>query len=165
MTIAPHKCAVARLRSDRGMSIFEVLVASTILIFVVAAAISALSSGLGYIRHARMTTLAGQITQSAMEQLRLANYASIKAYAAQSQPVDFTGIISTENFTSGFTAGMTVRVRFTTMVESSTGVLGKAQATITTTWPEYNVFFTRRTTTVFTEKGLSDYIYSGWSNL
>ena len=143
----------------------EVLIASTLLVFTIGSAISALSAGLGYARHARMTTLANQITQSAMEQLRLANYSTISTYAAQAQPVSFDDIIALDNFASGFTAGMSVQVHFTTLAASGPGALGKTQLTITTTWPENGVTYARKTTSIFTEKGMSDYIYAGWSNL
>jgi len=143
----------------------EVLIASTLLVFTIGSAISALSAGLGYARHARMTTLANQITQSAMEQLRLANYTTISTYAAQAQPVSFDGIIASDNFASNFTTGMSVQVQFTTLAASGPGALGKTQLTITTTWPENGVTYTRKTTSIFTEKGMSDYIYAGWSNL
>jgi type II secretory pathway pseudopilin PulG len=152
-------------RRNRGMTVMEVLIATTLLVFTIGSSISALSAGMGYIRHARMTSLANQITQSAMEQLRLANYATISTYAAQSQPVTFDNIISADNFASGFTLGMTVRVNFMTVTASEAGTLGKTHLTITTTWPENGVIYTRKTTSIFTEKGMSDYIYAGWSNI
>ncbi len=147
------------------MTMMEVLIASTLLVFTIGSSISALSAGMGYMRHARMTTLANQITQSAMEQLRLANYTTISTYAARAQPVNFDSIISLDNFASGFTAGMTVRVNFTILTASGSSTLGKTLLTITTTWPENGVTYTRKTTSIFTEKGMSDYIYAGWSNL
>ena len=150
---------------QRGSTIAEVVVATTLLVFVIGSSLSGLTAGLGYSRHARMVTMAGQITQSVMEQLRLNNYSRINSYAAQSQPVDFTSIISADNFSSSFTTGMNVRVYFTTQVSSATGMLGKTQVQVTTTWPENGVSYTRKSITIFTEKGLSDYIYAGWSGL
>lgn len=147
------------------MTMMEVLIASVLLVFAIGSSISALTAGMGYMRHARMTTLANQITQSAMEQLRLANYATISTYAAQAQPVNFDSVIAVDNFASGFTLGMTVRVNFTTVVAGGSGTLGKTLLTITTSWSENGVPYTRRTTSIFTEKGMSDYIYAGWSNL
>lgn len=153
------------MRRSRGMTMMEVLIASVLLVFSIGSSIAALSAGMGHMRHARMTTLANQITQSAMEQLRLANYSTISAYAAQAQPVSFDSIITLDNFASGFTTGMTVRVNFTTVTASGAGILGKTLLTITTTWPENGVTYTRMTTSIFTEKGMSDYIYAGWSNI
>lgn len=156
---------VRRLRRCEGMTMLEVLVASVLLVLSIGSSIAALSAGMGYMRHARMVTLANQITQSAMEELRLANYSSISAYAAQAQPVNFDGIIAADNFASGFTSGMTVRVHFTTVTASAAGVLGKTRLTITTTWTENGITYTRKATSIFTEKGMSDYIYAGWSNI
>jgi len=165
--VPPAACSPAARRKarQRGATIAEVVVASTLLVFVISASLSALSAGMGYARHARMVTMAGQITQSVMEQLRLNNYSRINTYAAQSQPVNFNGIISADNFSSGFTAGMNVRVAFTTQVASASGTLGKTMVQVTTTWPENGVTYTRKTMTIFTETGLSDYIYAGWSGL
>lgn len=150
---------------QRGTTIAEVIIATTLLVFVIGSSLSGLSAGLSYSRHARMVTMAGQITQSVMEQLRLNNYSRINSYAAQSQPVDFTSIISADNFSSSFTTGMNVRVYFTTQVVSATGTLGKTLVQVTTTWPENGVSYTRKSLTIFTEKGLSDYIYAGWYGL
>jgi Tfp pilus assembly protein PilV len=148
-----------------GMTILEVMVASVLLVLVIGSSISALSAGMAYARHARMTTLAGQITQSVMENLRLNNYSSIITYAGQNQPVSLNGFISADNFANGMTTGMTVSGAFTTLVASGTGTLGESQVVITTTWPENGVTYTRKTMSIFTEKGLSDYIYAGWSKL
>lgn len=163
--LPPARSRTSRpIRRDRGMTMLEVLIATVVLVFSIGSSISALSAGMGYMRHARMTTLANQITQSAMEQLRLANYSTISSYAAQTQPVNFDSIITLDNFASGFTTGMTVRVNFTTLTASAAGTLGKTLLTITTTWPENGLTYTRKTTSIFTEKGMSDYIYAGWSN-
>lgn len=150
---------------ENGLTLAELVVAATLLAFVVMGSVTALSAGLGYTRHARMTTLTGQITQSAMEQLRLSNYSAISAYAAQSQPVNLDSIISSDSFSSNYTTGIHVNAAFTTLVASSTGVLGKIRVVVTVTWPENNVTYTRKTATIFSEKGMSDYIYAGWSNI
>jgi type IV pilus assembly protein PilV len=165
MKTRAHGWRPAGSRAQRGMTLVEVLIAATLLTFVVAGAIAALVAGMAYARHARMTTLAGQVTQSVMEQLRLDNYTAISTYAARSQPVSFNSFISTDSFTSGFTSGMDVSATFTVQVASSPGTLGKTMVVVTTRWPEHGTTYTRKTITLFTEKGLTDYIYAGWSNL
>ena len=154
----------ARIQSQRGTTVIEVVIATVLLVFVIGGSVTALSSGLAYTRHARMTTLAGQLTQSVMENLRLNNYGTITTYAGQTQPVSLNNFISADNFTSGLTSGMNVSGTFTTVVASAPGTLGETRVVITTTWPENGVSYTRKTMSFFTEKGLSDYIYSGWSN-
>ena len=154
----------SRIQSQRGTTIIEVVIAAVLLAFVISGSVTALSAGLSYTQHARMTTLAGQLTQSVMENLRLNNYSTITAYAGQPQPVSLNSFISADNFASGLTAGMNVSGTFTTMVASAPGTLGETRVVVTTTWPENGATYTRKTMSFFTEKGLSDYIYSGWSS-
>ena len=145
------------------MTIAEVLIAATLLAFVVMGALTALSQAYGFTRHARMTTLAGQIVQSVMEDLRLRNYSAIAAYAAQAQPVDFASTLASERFASSFTTGFTLSGTFTTVVASSPPTLGKIAVTLTVNWTEQGSTYTRRLITYFGEKGLSDYYYVGWT--
>lgn len=160
-SIKPRRCVKS------GMTIFEVLIASVLMTFVIAGSIGALSSGMSYARHARMTTLSSQICQTAMEQLRLGNFSSVATYSAQTQPVNFDSVITSDNFSSNYTSTLHVNVDFTTLVASNpaSSILGKVQAVVTTSWTENNATFTRKTMTIFTEKGMSDYIYAGWSGI
>lgn len=150
-------------RDNRGMTMAEVLIAAVLLGFVIMGALAALSQAYGFTRHARMTTLASQIVQSVIEDLRLRNYSALRTYAAQSQPVDFTSILATERFASNFTTGFTLSGQFTTLVASSNTTLGKLSFTLTVSWTEQGAPFSRSMTTYFSEKGLSDYYYVGWA--
>lgn len=145
------------------MTISEVLIAAVLLGFVIMSALTALSQAYGFIRHARMITLASQISQSVMEDLRLRNFNDLKTYAAQSQPVDFTSTLASEGFASSFSTNFTLRGSFATLLASSAGQLGKISVTLTVSWTENRVTFTRTLATYFCEKGLSDYYYVGWS--
>lgn len=145
------------------MTMAEVLVAAVLLAFVIMTSLTALSQSYGITRHARMVTLAGQIVQSAMEDLRLRNYNDLKTYAAQSQPVSFSSLLASERFASNFTSGFVLNAQFTTLVASTSTQLGKVSVTITVTWTENNVSYSRKLTTYFGEKGLSDYYYVGWA--
>lgn len=141
----------------------EVLIAAVLLSFVVMTSLTALSQAYGFTRHARMITLAGQIAQSAMEDLRLRNFGDLKTYAAQSQPVSFASLLASERFASNFTQGFALSGTFTTLVVSTSSQLGKIAVTLTVTWTENGVPYTRSLTTYFGEKGLSDYYYVGWA--
>ena len=141
----------------------EVLIASVLLGFVVMTSLTALSQAYGFTRHARMVTLAGQIIQSVMEDLRLRNFNDLKTYAAQSQPVSFSSTLASERFTSSFTTGFALSGTFTTLVASAPPQLGKISVTLTVTWSEQGSTFSRKLITYFGEKGLSDYYYVGWS--
>ena len=145
------------------MTMAEVLIAAVLLGFVVMTSLTALSQAYGFTRHARMETLAGQIVQSVMEDLRLRNFNDLKTYAAQAQPVSFASTLASERFSSSFTQGFQLNGAFTTLVASATPQLGKISVTLTVTWSEQGSTFTRSLATYFTEKGLSDYYYVGWS--
>ena len=131
--------------------------------FVIMTSLTALSQAYAFTRHARLVTLAGQVAQSVMEDLRLRNYSALKTYAAQSQPVSLTTTLSSERFTSNFTQGFAVGGNFTTLVVSSVSTPGKIAVTITVTWSERGSAFTRSLITYFGEQGLSDYFYVGWA--
>ncbi len=145
------------------MTMAEVLIASVLLAFVIMSSLTALSQAYGFTRHARMITLAGQIVQSVMEDLRLRNFNDLKNYAAQTQPVSFASTLASERFASAFTTGFTLNGTFTTLVASSSGQLGKIRVTLTVSWTEHGSPFQRSLTTYFSEKGLSDYYYVGWA--
>lgn len=145
------------------MTITEVLIAAVLLSFVIMSSLTALSQAYGFTRHARMVTLAGQIVQSAMEDLRLRNYSEVKAYAAQAQPVSFASMLASERFSSNFTQGFALSGTFTTVIASTSSQLGKISVTLTVSWTEQGTLFTRNLTTYFGEKGLSDYFYVGWA--
>ena len=110
-----------------------------------------------------MITLASQVTQSVMEDLRLRNFSVLQSYAAQSQPVNFTSMLSSERFSSAFTSSFALSGSFSTLTASAAGTLGKIRVTLNVSWTENRVPFTRTVTTYFSEKGLSDYYYVGWA--
>jgi Tfp pilus assembly protein PilV len=148
-----------------GMTMSEVLIAAVILAFVIMSSLTALSQAYGFTRHARMVTLAGQISQSVMEDLRLRNFTDIDTYAGQSQPVTtaFSTILASERFSSNFTRSFVVTGNFTRLVTHTSTQLGKVAVTITVTWTEQDVNFSRSLTTYFGERGLTDYYYVGWA--
>ena len=145
------------------MTMAEVLIAAVLLGFVIMSSLTALSQSYGFTRHARMVTLASQIAQSVMEDLRLRNFNDLKTYAVQAQPVNFASTLASERFASNFTTGFTLTGRFNTLVASSSSQLGKISVTLTVAWTENNIPYSRSLTTYFGEKGLSDYYYVGWA--
>lgn len=145
------------------MTMAEVLIAAVLLGFVIMTSLTALTQAYGFTRHARMITLAGQIVQSVMEDLRLRNFADLKVYAAQTQPVDFSSMLASERFTSNFTQGFTLTGNFTTLTRPSGAVYDRISVTLTVNWTERDSTYSRTMITYFGEKGLSDYYYVGWS--
>lgn len=160
VTARPPRSAARR--RDAGATIVEVMVASTLLVFVVLGALAAISRGMTLTNHARMVTLSSQVMQSVVEDLRLKNYAQVAAYAAQSQPVSFTSSISTDLLDSNFTSTMTLSATFTTTYASSSTQVGLIGVVVTVTWTEGAQTLTRNSRTNFCEKGLSDYVYVGF---
>src|SRR4051794_2052485 len=104
------------LRACRAMTMAEVLIAAVLLGFVIMTSLTALSQSYAFTRHARMNTLASQIVQSVMEDLRLRNFSEVKAYAAQTQPVNFASTLASERFASSFTTGFALNGAFNTLV-------------------------------------------------
>jgi|GEM_PF-2805285 len=146
-----------------GMTMVEVLIAATLLSFVIMSSLTALSRAYGFTRHARMTTLAGQIVQSVMEDLRLRNFTELKAYAAQAQPVDFASMLSSERFASSFTSDFSLSGNFATLPRPSGAPYDRITVALTVSWTENGSTFRRKLITYFGEKGLSDYYYVGWA--
>ncbi len=144
------------------MTILEVLIASVLLTFVVLGTLASVSRAMNLTNHARMLTLTSQVLQSKIEDLRLKNYAQIAAYAAQSQPVNFTSSITDDLLNSNFTSTMSLQASFTTTYASSSTQVGLSSVVVTLTWTEGSSRFSRSSCTYFCEKGLSDYIYVGF---
>lgn len=145
------------------MTISEVLIAATLLGFVIVTSLTALTQAYRFTHHARMVTLAGQVLQSVMEDLRMKHSGDLLAYAGQTQPVDFASMLASERFSSDFTRGFVLMGLFTTVVASVPPQLGRITVTLTLTWTENRVTFSRVLMTYFTEQGLSDYYYVGWA--
>lgn len=161
-TQAHRRAELRPTRPTRAITIAEVMIAATLLSFVVLGAIAAISRGMNLVNHARMITLSSQVLQSAVEDMRLKNYAQITAYAAQTQPIDLTSTITSELLSSEFTSTMALSARFTVAQASDATTLGLTRLEITVSWREGGLTFTRSARTSFSEKGLSDYIYVGF---
>lgn len=162
LTNPRRKAGARRSDSHRGATVVEVIVAATLLSFVILGALAAVSRGMTLSNHARMITLSSQVLQSAIEDLRLKNYSVVSGYAAATQPVDFTSTITSELLSSSFTRTMTLEARFTTLQASTATQLGLIGVEVTVSWQEGTVPFSRSSRTYFGEKGLSDYIYVGF---
>jgi Tfp pilus assembly protein PilV len=145
------------------MTMAEVLIAAVLLSFVIMSSLTALSQSYSFVRHARQVTLASQILQTVMEDMRLRNYSELKVYAAQTQPVNLTSLLASERFSSAFTTGYTLSATFATLVVSAPSQPGKISLELSVNWTENGAPFVRKTVTYFSEQGLSDYIYVGWT--
>ncbi|MFT3830835.1 MAG: prepilin-type N-terminal cleavage/methylation domain-containing protein [Opitutaceae bacterium] len=105
------KKSAPRLTSRRGFTLIEVMMAAFVMVVMFLSALSALQQGFKLLDTARNTTLAGQIIQSEMEDLRLKSWTMMPA----SGPIDLAtsiaeGLSSTERaaLASRFTATRTI---------------------------------------------------------
>lgn len=79
-----HRCASASgpRRHTAAFTITEIMIAMTVLLLVFISSIAGLSIGFRMLEEARTSTLASQILQSEMENLRLKNWAQLNALPA-----------------------------------------------------------------------------------
>ncbi len=73
-SVLPTENTRARRRSEAGLTMIEILIAVMVLGVVVASTFMALRTGFAMIQLARDSTMAGQILQSEMENLRLKSW-------------------------------------------------------------------------------------------
>lgn len=146
----------------RGITIAEVLIAATLLSFVVLGSLAAISRAHNLTNHARMITLSSQILQSAVEDLRLKNFTVIRSSAAAAQPINLTSTIASESMNNEFTRTMTLSANYSTLYASATTQFGLIRVVLTVSWTEAQGSFSRSAITYFGEKGLTDYNYVGF---
>src|SRR3990172_864282 len=84
---------IPRVRS--GYTIVEVLLAVFVMAFALATSLTTLQRGYMALDNARSTTLAAQVVQSTMENLRLQNWSQIAAYDKE-QKVDIASIFGSQ---------------------------------------------------------------------
>lgn len=80
-------------RPPRGFTILEVMISAIILVLGIATALTTLTYGMRAIDTARNLTLAAQIMQSEMENIRLLNWSQLTALAP-SESIDVSSVIS-----------------------------------------------------------------------
>ena len=85
----------SRRRRDAGFTLFELMMATMVLAFGIATSITALNSGFRAMDTARNTTIAGQLLQSSLEDLRLLPWSGLTALQGN----------ATVTFNSQFTNG------------------------------------------------------------
>src|SRR5438132_6149332 len=87
---------VAARLARRGFTIFEVMMSACILVLVIATSLTVLQTGMRAVDTARNMTLAGQITQSVLEVLRLQNWNQISALPSEAT-INISDAISSGN--------------------------------------------------------------------
>lgn len=153
-------CRSAQRSSRLAFTIFEVMMAATILVLVISSSITVLQTGMRAVDTARNMTLASQICQSALEVLRLQNWTKISALPASSQ-VNIGDAISSGTATRLDTTLTNITARFTCTQTVSDPKANMRLITIAVSWHgndgrSHSLSSQAR----YAKNGLNDYIYT-----
>ena len=145
--------------ASAGFGILEVMVSATILILIIATSLTVLQTGMRAVDTARNMTLAGQISQSALEGLRLLNWPQISALETF-KIVTVSDVISSGSSTPLDATLNTVAGRFTCTRTVSNPKANMRLITITVSWRgndgrAHSITSQAR----YAKNGLNDYIY------
>ncbi|MDF3058784.1 MAG: hypothetical protein K0R17_2999 [Rariglobus sp.] len=162
---SPSPSPIAKRRSFRsraGFTIVEVAVAATVMLLAISSAIIVLQSGFKALDNARKTTLAAQIIQSEMEQIRMLSWTRVQALESGGE-IDLTTIFPQntaleqkvfKQMDDTFTAIRTI----TPLAAYSNTVV---EITVTVTWKGLDgVTHNRSTSTRYCQNGLYNYYYT-----
>jgi Tfp pilus assembly protein PilV len=139
------KARVILLRSLRGFTLVEVMVASTVLIFGIVSAITVSQRGLQALDTARNLTAASSLMQNEMERVRLLNWAQLEALQSSGDT----------------TVAHADSARFACTREIADVKTGMKEIRLVTTWRGYDGRpHTARLITRYGKNGLNDYFYT-----
>jgi uncharacterized protein (TIGR02598 family) len=151
----------SRARRLAAFTIVEVMTAVFVMALAISTSVTTLQAGYRSIDTARNLTLAGQILQSMIEDIRLKQWTEINSMAAST-----TGTISTFDTTGSFTsfsttaAAMLNRFTINRTVANVTGQTGLKKIVLTATWRGVDGRQTSvNYTTYYAQNGLYDYYY------
>jgi prepilin-type N-terminal cleavage/methylation domain-containing protein len=159
MAVLGYNLARARRFTRRGFTLFEVMLAAFVLAMVIATSLTVVQVGMRAVDTARNMTLANQICQSAIEVLRLQNWAQISALPAAAT-VNIPSVISSGSSTSLDTTLNAFTGLFTCTRTVTEPKANMRLITITVTWTgndgrPHSVSSQAR----YAKNGLNDYIY------
>lgn len=128
----------------------------TVLLLVFLSSVGALNIGFKMLEEARASTLASQILQSEIENLRLRNWTQIKDLAADPTLREFT--VELDTTLTGFPKFACTRDFYTVTVDGSDDLL--KQAVVSVAWTTNDGRSrTRRYMTYLAKDGINDYYY------
>ena len=136
-------------RSSRGgFTLFEVMASVAVLVLVFVSALGAITIGFRILEDARLSTLASQVLQSEMENLRLKNWSQLSDMPASS------------TFTVESSLGSDAFDKFTCRRAIRDVRTDLKQVVLTLTWISMGgQEHTRSYTTLISNDGLNDYYY------
>lgn len=147
-------------KTPSGFTIVEVMVAATIMVLGITTSLTTLTFGMRAIDTARNSTLAAQIMQSEMENIRLLNWAQLTALSA-SETVDISSIISSGSSTTLDATLNNIISKFTCTRTITTPKSNMREITLTVSWngqdgrAHSNSYVTR-----YCKDGLYDFYYT-----
>ena len=161
----PSLCSPTRIAAEGaiirrgGFTLFEVMIAATILVLIISTSLTVLQTGMRAVDTARNMTLAGQISQSTLEVLRLQNWTQISALPA-TETVNISDVISSGNSTALDAALSSVTSRFACTRTVSQTKTNMRLITVTVSWRgndgrPHSLSSQAR----YSKNGLNDYIY------
>ena len=154
------QCTVsARLIAQRGYTLVEVMVAASLLGFMIVSLFAGFSSGFAVLRVARENLRATQILEERMEVIRLINWKDINTPGFI--PTNFIAPFYPEDSTNAMASGLaytgTVTKIDKPIWESYASNLCAIQ--INLTWTSGNITRSRQMTTYVSKYGLQNYVY------
>ncbi|HEX2101061.1 MAG TPA: type II secretion system protein [Candidatus Synoicihabitans sp.] len=157
----PFRCNIDRgaretmcLRDQRGFTLAEVAVASVVLLFGIASSIVAMQAGFRSVDMARGLTLASQVLQSEIENIRLLSWEDIKGLEA-------SAVISYDKADDSKETASDKELQKRFVVTRTAGPItdNTRLITITATWTTHSDGRrrSRSTFTLYAENGLNDF--------
>uniref|UniRef100_UPI00404AEB4D type IV pilus modification PilV family protein n=1 Tax=Cephaloticoccus sp. TaxID=1985742 RepID=UPI00404AEB4D len=147
-------------RAQGGFTIFEVMMASIIMVLGISTSLTTITYGMRAIDTARSGTLGAQILQSEMENLRLLNWAQLTALPTTAT-VDISAVISSGTSTALDATLNNIISKFTCVRTISTPKVNMREVTLVVTWngqdgrSHSNNYVTR-----YCKDGLYDFYYT-----
>jgi len=146
MPLNPHR----HHKAQGGFTIFEVMMASIIMVLGITTAITTLQSGLRAVDSARNYSYAAQLMQSEMERLRLKNWSQLQTLQNSGETV-----VATDDTASS------ARTVFTCKRSITDVKTNMKEITLISNWSGFDGRpHTARFITRYSKSGLYDYVYT-----
>lgn len=131
------------------------MIAATVMALAITTSLIVLQRAFVALDFARKVTLAGQVMQSELEKMRLEDWATIAAYAPET---DLTGSVG-----SVFAGSAAITNTFTLVRRVGDVRADMKQITLTISWKTFDGrAFSRSYTTYYGRNGLYDYFYNSY---
>lgn len=150
-------------RRKAGFTIFEVMMAVIVMALAISTSIAVMEQGMRTIDTARNTTIAGQVLQSMMEDIRLQTWAQIGTLQAASNNGTAGNVSIDSSFTGLNTTAAAMLARFTVTrtIADSASQTGMKVITLSVTWTGIDGrSHTVKYTSYYAQYGLYDYYVS-----